>query len=335
MSELLQRLAQPHHRLWLTAALLALAALGVARAFPPQPPPAQASVATIENGKPREALEDLLSITADSHSTVAEADAARAANAALPLVSRGLQPARPFTLSAGIDLTGADRALQCLALAMYYEAGFEGPAGRMAVAQVVLNRVRHPAFPDSVCAVVFQRSAGNVCQFTFACDGAMQRPRLPALWHLTLDEAAAALAGKVYAPVGMATHYHADYVFPAWAPRLDKIAVVGTHQFYRWPGGWGLRGAFSATYAGDEPMLAGSDQPAAEIGAAIIAVPAELTIAAGEVAPLRSDNEGGFIDPATGWVPKIALPAHTVEPTPTTDHPPAVATARTTRTDAP
>jgi len=328
MSQLLQRLAQPHHRLWLTAALLALVALGVARAFPPQPPPAQASLATLGIGMPREALRGLLSITADSRSTVAEADAARAANAALPLVSGGLQPARPFSFAA--DVAGADRALQCLALAMYYEAGYEGPAGRMAVAQVVLNRVRHPAFPNSVCAVVFQRSAGNICQFTFACDGALQRPRLPALWRRTLGEAAAALAGKVYAPVGMATHYHADYVFPAWAPRLDKIAVVGTHQFYRWPGGWGLRRAFTPTYAGDEPILARVDLSAAKIGEGNIAVPAELMVAAGEVAPRRSHNEGEFIDPATGWVPKIALPARTAGPTPTTGHSPAVATVTAT-----
>jgi hypothetical protein len=265
---------------------------------------------------PRGNLAALLAITSDTRSMVAEADAARAANAALPLVASGLQSASPFVLTGGADLTGADRALQCLALAMYYEATYEGPGGRLAVAQVVLNRVRHPAFPDSVCAVVFQRSAGNVCQFTFACDGALSRPRVPVLWHQTLAEAAAVLGGQVYPPVGMATHYHADYVFPHWAPRLEKIAVVGTHMFYRWPGGWGLRRAFTSTYAGGEPNLAVLDLPLADPDAQAPPIPAELAGSATEVAPVRSSNEGGFVDPAKGWVPRISLPAAAAASTP-------------------
>jgi hypothetical protein len=251
----------------------------------------------------------LLAITADNRSLVAEADAARAANAALPLLAGGLQPARPFLLTMGKLHDSYDRAFQCLALAMYYEAAFEGTEGRLAVAQVVLNRVRHPAFPNTVCGVVFQRSAANVCQFTFACDGAMGRVPVPALWQQTLTEAAAVLDGLVYPPVGMATHYHADYVFPYWAPRLEKIAVVGTHVFYRWPRGWGLRRAFTANYGVIEPELDGLPSFPPEPQAPLPEVPAELAGAAAEVAPIRSGNEGGFVDPAKGWVPKIALPA--------------------------
>jgi spore germination cell wall hydrolase CwlJ-like protein len=311
MNGLLRRLAQPHHRLWLAAAALALLALSLAKAFPPRPPQVGALAAERAAAGQQPGLAALVAITADARSMLAEAEAAKAANAALPLVANGLQAARPFGLPAGLDLTGADRALHCLALAMYYEAAFEGPGGRLAVAQVVLNRVRHPAFPHTVCAAVFQRSAGDVCQFTFACDGAMRRPRLPALWQQTQIEAAAALGGAVYAPVGMATHYHADYVFPYWAPRLEKIAVVGTHVFYRWPGGWGLRGAFTAAHLGSEPDLAGLGLPLTEPEEAATPVPAELAGTASEVAPVRSANEGGFVDPAKGWVPRISLPGGT------------------------
>lgn len=246
----------------------------------------------------------LLAIAADSRSSLSEAALARAANAALPVLAHGLQSAKPFALPATAGLLASERARDCLALAMYYEAGFEGRPGRAAVAQVVLNRMRHPAFPHSICAVVFERSADNVCQFTFACDGAMRRPRLPALWRQTLAEAQAALAGKVYAPVGMATHYHADYVFPAWAPRLEKVAVVGSHAFYRWPDGWGLRGAFTASYQGSEPALAALDGPGEANEAH--ARPADLATLAGALPPGRSDNEGGFVDPSKGWIPTIA-----------------------------
>lgn len=301
----LQRLAQPQHRLWLAAALLALVAGVLAQTFPPQPvQPSPRGNLQLGSG-PAESLVSLLEITADPRLLISEAEAAKAANAALPLITGGLQQPPAFGLPAGIDLTGADRARQCLALAIYYEAAFEGEGGRRAVAQVVLNRVRHPAFPKNVCGVVFQRSTGNVCQFTFACDGAMARPPLPALWHKALREASEALAGRVYAPVGMATHYHADYVFPHWAPRLDKIAVIGTHVFYRWPGGWGLARAFTAAYQGDEPVLAELALPGHEAPPEP-QFPPEFAAAANEVAPLRAENEGGFVDPGKGWIPRIA-----------------------------
>jgi spore germination cell wall hydrolase CwlJ-like protein len=311
-----RRLTRPR-RLWLGVAVLAVAAMGLGSALLLRSPQSGARAAADEAPPPPpDNLAALLALTADARSMVAQADAARAANAALPLVAGGLQAARPFELPSGIDLPGADRALQCLALTMYYEAGFEGPGGRLAVAQVVLNRVRHPAYPNTVCGVVFQRSAGQVCQFTFACDGAMRRPPVPALWQQTRAEAAAALGGQIYAPVGMATHYHADYVYPNWAPRLEKIAVVGTHLFYRWPDGWGLRRAFTAAHAGAEPEIPGLELPLAEPEATAIPLPAELAGAAAEVAPVRGENEGGFVDPAKGWVPRIALPKGSATPPP-------------------
>lgn len=290
----------------LHAGLLTLLAFGVAGALPTPRTGHQTSSSGAEPAPASSAnsVATLLAITADSQSLVSQLDAARAANSAVPLIANALQPAHPFAAFRGANLTAAIRAQQCLALAMYYEAGFEGRDGRRAVAQVVLNRVHHPAFPHDVCSVVFQRSASNICQFTFACDGALQRPRLPALWRQSMAEADAALHGQIYAAVGMATHYHAGYVFPRWAVRLEKVAVIGSHLFYRWPGSWGLRGAFTARYNGSEPALGPLEAPAGEL----IALPPEMTAAAGDVAPIQSANEAGFVDPSKGWIPRISQP---------------------------
>ena len=297
-ADLLRRMSPVH------AALLVLLAVAIVAALPVRRDQAAATVTAVGAvAAVPKSVEALLALTADSQSLVTQADAAKLANAKLPLTVNGLQSANPFDLSQGFDPLVADRAQQCLALAMYYEAAFEGRDGRLAVAQVVLNRVRHPAFPHDVCGVVFQRSASNVCQFSFACDGAMRRPKQPALWRETLTEAGAALHGKVYAGVGMATHYHANYVFPKWAPRLEKVAVIGQHVFYRWPGGWGHRSAFTARYDGAEPVPDLSVLPEPEQP---IALPAELSAAAAEVAPIQSANEAGFVDPSKGWVPRIS-----------------------------
>ena len=143
--------------------------------------------------------------------------------------------------------------LQCLADAIYYEAASEPDAGQRAVAQVVLNRVRHPAFPGTVCGVVYQGSERGGCQFSFACDGAMARiPSRVAMARAT-NVAAAALAGYVYAPVGLATHYHTYAVTPAWNRTLVMTDAVGAHFFHRWKGWWGTAAAFTQVYHGNEP----------------------------------------------------------------------------------
>ena len=173
-------------------------------------------------------------------------------NAALPIVAEAGAPAQPFVFGPATEATRAN-ALECLTSAIYYEAGQESTDGQRAVAQVILNRVRHPAFPASVCGVVFQGSTRQTgCQFTFTCDGSMTRAPMRDAWKRARAVAEAALAGAVYAPVGNATHYHADYVFPYWAPTLAKAAVVGTHIFYRWSGGWGRPAAFRQRYARSE-----------------------------------------------------------------------------------
>ena len=182
-------------------------------------------------------------------------ETARIANAAMPIAPPSA-PAPPFRLGAA-DGAAQARALDCLAAAVWYEAG-DDPSGERAVAQVVLNRARHPAFPASVCGVVFQgaeRTTG--CQFSFTCDGSMQsRHPGAAPWARARAVAGAALAGAVDPRVGLATHYHADYVVPVWRSGLVKLAQVGLHLFYRWPGTWGSPAALRSSASGEEPHIA-------------------------------------------------------------------------------
>ena len=173
-------------------------------------------------------------------------------NAAIP-VTAGPNPAAAPFLFRGSAATRA-QALNCLASAVYYEAGNQDVDGERAVAQVVLNRVRHPAFPATICGVVYEGSTRPTgCQFTFTCDGSLNRQPDAQGWRRAMQVAEAALAGDVYGPVGWATHYHANYVVPVWAATLAKNDVVGAHLFYRWAGAWGQPAAFTEGYAGREP----------------------------------------------------------------------------------
>jgi spore germination cell wall hydrolase CwlJ-like protein len=183
-----------------------------------------------------------------------DAAAAEALNALRPVSDLPIRPMRPFVLRA----SGEDRAraVECLTQAVYYEAAREPEVGQEAVAQVVLNRVRHPAYPKSICGVVYQGAArATGCQFTFTCDGSLQYAPQPALWRRARQVAERALDGFVDKQVGSATHYHADYVAPYWAPTLVKMAQVGQHIFYRWTGPWGEPAAFTGRYAGREAYL--------------------------------------------------------------------------------
>ena len=188
---------------------------------------------------------------------------ARRLNAAQP-VAPGLTPARPFVVTG--DAGNRALALTCLTQAVYYEAASEPEQGQRAVAQVVLNRVRHPLFPHSVCGVVYQGSALGVgCQFSFVCDGSMNRPRVAWAWAAAQTVAREALAGHVEPAVGDATHYHADYVAPYWAPTVAKVAQIGAHIFYRWAGDLGLPAAFSSRYQAVERVPAVKAAPAPEL----------------------------------------------------------------------
>ena len=127
------------------------------------------------------------------------------------------------------------RATQCLAQAVYYEARGESPTGQAAVAQVVLNRVHHPAFPKSVCAVVFQR-AGDACQFSFACNGAMREAVDEDAWRRARQVAERAIGGAIMRQVGAATIFQSTRVRDSGLARsLLQVAHIGAHIFYRLP----------------------------------------------------------------------------------------------------
>jgi spore germination cell wall hydrolase CwlJ-like protein len=180
------------------------------------------------------------------------AEEARLWNASLPTTISPDPAARPFVLLDGRTIDQL-RASDCLTAAIYYEAGDESLEGQRSVAQVVLNRLRHPAFPKTICGVVFQGSERRTgCQFTFTCDGALARAPSAVGWGRARIVADLALAGFVEPRVGRATHYHADYVAPYWSADLTKVATVGRHIFYRWSGHGGLPEAPSETYAGGE-----------------------------------------------------------------------------------
>ncbi len=183
-----------------------------------------------------------------------DAAEAQKLNAAVPTLGGLLRPAQPFVLPTAAP--EYKRALRCLTQAIYYEAALEPTDGQQAVAQVVLNRVRDPNYPNSVCGVVFQgaeRVTG--CQFSFTCDGSLARAPARWAWDRADKVARAALAGHVAVQVGTATHYHADYVLPYWSPTLGKITKIGAHIFYRWRGSAGEPGAFNQRYAGREPAI--------------------------------------------------------------------------------
>lgn len=180
-------------------------------------------------------------------------DDARSANARIPFVTAQLAAARPLRFT-GSEADFA-RARDCLAAAVLYEAG-DDDKGQRAVAQVVLNRARHPAFPASVCGVVFQGSERSTgCQFTFTCDGALARRYSDLAWLRAQSVATAALQGSVDPSVGLSTHYHTDWVRPYWSDSLEKIAAVDTHLFFRWPGFWGTPRAFRKAVSGAEPIV--------------------------------------------------------------------------------
>jgi spore germination cell wall hydrolase CwlJ-like protein len=251
-----------------------------------------------------EVKQDLLASTrGDAAATVMVGDQAKLINASIPVSDSPIEPARPFHIAA-VAGTDQERALKCLAQAIYYEAAFEPLEGRRAVAQVILNRMRHPAFPKSVCGVVYDGSHAPGCQFSFTCDGSLRRTPSAAAWSQSLKLAEEALSGSVASSVGHATHYHADYVAPYWAPKLHKLTQIGAHIFYRWPGGWGLRRAFTDNYAGVEPPV--RVPPVAE--AAIAAEP-EVPLESGVVERRAANDVGGRLDVTKGWTLSIPAPS--------------------------
>jgi spore germination cell wall hydrolase CwlJ-like protein len=249
-------------------------------------------------------------------------DRARRINAATPFSLNPNPSARPFNFAGGEF--ARERAIDCLAAAQWYEAG-DDATGERAVAQVVLNRLRHPAFPKTVCDVVFQgaeRSTG--CQFTFSCDGALARTPPAAAWERARQIARAALSGAVYRPVGYATHYHTDWVVPYWSASLEKISAVGSHLFFRWAGWWGTPPAFRRAVDSGEPiipqiarisaahmpqaetLLPGALEPGLSVAAALAAAP-QQAIGENEVGKRFGESQLAAVD-ADGTGFAVTLP---------------------------
>lgn len=258
------------------------------------------------------AVDDNAAVSAGTTGTTELPDLPIPAGAADMAVDGSIQPAQPFRLAgSGVDKA---RALRCLTTAIYYEAANEPADGQRAVAQVILNRVRHPAFPATVCGVVFQGSEKRGCQFSFACDGAMARTPMRSAWERAGRVAAAALSGQVFAAVGEATHYHTYAVTPAWNRSLVMTGVFGAHFFHRWKGWWGTAAAFSQAYRGGEPL----PEPHARIDlAAPVAAPVSPIAAApgkggAPAATPRENIQPAYAQSGTalsGYAPPLPTPS--------------------------
>ncbi|MGA0599754.1 cell wall hydrolase [Caulobacter sp. KR2-114] len=184
--------------------------------------------------------------------------------------------AEPFHSDGALE---SSRDLDCLTAAVYYETGSDVAAGQAAVAQVVLNRVRHPAFPKSVCGVVFQGAASGRCQFSFVCDGAMRRPKSPAMWENARKVAARALGGYVMPEAGEAVSFHAAYLGRLW-PSMQRVGQIGAHVFYRF--GHGGSGFDNGVYALERKAPDGVPAPSAPATPADRPVYAEASAGSGE-----------------------------------------------------
>lgn len=250
--------AQPHLHDWIAAAVMALlvavaiwAAQGRGAGFLPGPNKVTQLAATQAAPPPNVPAPPVEPV---KFIDVAPEDAVKI-NAAVPFSAEPNPAAKPFKLAIGTD--DRARSIDCLAAVAYYEAAAEGDDGMRAVAQVVINRLRHPAFPKTICGVVFQGSdRATGCQFTFTCDGSMARIPSTSGWKRAREIAETALKGKVFKPVGYSTHYHTNWVVPYWSGSLDKVAQIGTHLFFRWQGWWGTPGAFRGGHEGTEPAIA-------------------------------------------------------------------------------
>jgi hypothetical protein len=123
---------------------------------------------------------------------------------------------------------------RCLATAIYFEARGEPVQGQIAVGQVIMNRVRSPLFPETICGVVYQGQMQKGCQFSFTCDGKTDIPNNDEQWALAQELSKKITAGELWLPeVGYSTYYHANYVSPGWIGGMNKIDKIGRHIFYK------------------------------------------------------------------------------------------------------
>ena len=129
-----------------------------------------------------------------------------------------------------------DASLKCLSEALYFEARGESVKGQFAVAEVILNRVASPAYPDDVCGVIHQGTGRKYqCQFTYTCDGVPEKIREADAFEQVSKIAQVSLSGVAQPLTDGATHYHTKHVSPSWARKFPRTASIGVHHFYRQP----------------------------------------------------------------------------------------------------
>lgn len=223
--------------------------------------------------------------------------------------------AAPFRLAGALETS---RELECLTQAVYFEARGEGAAGQAAVAQVVLNRVRSPAFPKTVCGVVFQGAARNQgCQFSFACDGSMRQRKDRIAWNRAERVAARALSGGVASSVGNATHFHTINVQPHWGPHLLKVAQVGLHVFYR----FGRGGAPTTLLAETAPERA--TQPVyGQLPPAAPSAPSDYRLASAVITEAPANAPAGLGGPLQAGPEPASAPVEVKSPAARPGEPP-------------
>lgn len=123
---------------------------------------------------------------------------------------------------------------QCLSEAVYYEARSESRSGQLAVADVVKNRVKSKHYPNTICAVIYEGAHRPfACQFSFACDGSMDRAPQGKAWQRSQNIAQVSLTGFVPDLTKNSTHYHTVNIEPDWSKTLEFKAKIGFHKFYR------------------------------------------------------------------------------------------------------
>jgi len=157
---------------------------------------------------------------------------------ATPALAYARETTAPTSFDLTVDKYGnkvSQKDIWCMAQAIYFESRGESYRGQVAVGQVVMNRLAHPIYPKDICQVVFQnQQMHNACQFSFACDGRPETVTDQKSWKQADEIAKGVINGSLYLPeVGKATHYHANYVYPDWAPRLKRVAKIGHHIFYQ------------------------------------------------------------------------------------------------------
>jgi spore germination cell wall hydrolase CwlJ-like protein len=198
-------------------------------------------------------------------------------------------PAPSVRAAAAMKFKSANRSdSDCLTQAVYYEARGEGVEGMRAVAQVILNRVRHPAYPKSICGVVYQGAYQRTsCQFSFVCNGAMGAPVESWAWRRAKSVADAALDGYVMTAVGTSTSFHTTGVKPGWGRTMDKVAQIGSHIFYQFRG----RGSRLANSADGVRPSNGVPQ----IGAPVETAPAAPALDTQTVAMLNAQSKAAAL----------------------------------------